>query len=60
MNIPGRIACESASPINDIFLKTMKVPKIPHVMPMIPAVAKDLTAQDVCSISIKSVKKNVF
>jgi hypothetical protein len=30
---PGKIECDNASPINDIFLNTMKHPINPQVMP---------------------------
>lgn len=31
--IPGRMACDRASPINDMFLKTIKLPSNPHKPP---------------------------
>lgn len=41
--IPGRMACDRASPINDMFLKTMKLPNNPHKPPTNTEAIKALT-----------------
>jgi len=42
---PGRTACASASPIKDMFLKTIKQPSTPHIMPTKIDADKALIAQ---------------
>jgi hypothetical protein len=56
MTTPGRMACERASPIMDIFLRTINAPNAPHVRPTIVEAIRALSAHGSCRTSQISIR----
>ena len=52
---PGRMACDNASPINDIFRRTKKQPNTPHTIPTRDEAIRALSAHSSDSMFSRSV-----